>query len=126
MRVLLDSHAALWWVTDSADLGQRARQAIAQADEAFFSAATVWELGIKQARGKLVMPEGLTAALVSSGLTPLPISIEHAERAPTLPQHHRDPFDPMLIAQAQLESLTLVSADRALSAYDVHVLDARG
>lgn len=125
MRALLDSHTALWWLSDSSELGQQARHAIEQAEIVYFSAVSIWELGIKQARGKLTMPQGLAAALRSSGIEPLPISIEHAEFAPSLPPHHRDPFDRMLIAQAHLKSLTLITADRALAPYDVVVLDAR-
>lgn len=71
------------------------------------------------------MPDGLVAALMSGGFDPLAITVEHAELAPTLPWHHRDPFDRMLVAQAQLESLTLVSADGVFDAYDVAVVNAR-
>lgn len=125
MRLLLDSHVALWWLDDSSSLGERTRRSIAAADEVVFSAVTPWELGIKQALGKLSMPEGVGAALEASGVTPLPISVHHAELAPALPPHHRDPFDRMLVAQAMIESLTLVSADEAVTAYDVDVIDAR-
>ena len=125
MRILLDSHVALWWLEDSSSLGERTRALIEQADEAFFSAVTPWELGIKRAMGKLTMPDGLTDALARSGFTPLDISVLHAERAPELPPHHRDPFDRMLIAQAQLEALALVSADSSFDLYEVEVVDAR-
>lgn len=125
MRLLIDSHVALWWLEDSSSLGARCRDTIERADEAFFSAVTPWELGIKRALGKLDMPDGLAQALTSSGFAALAISVGHAEVAPTLPLHHRDPFDRMLIAQAQLESLTLVSADSSFEPYDVEVLDAR-
>lgn len=125
MRVLIDSHVALWWLEDSSSLGAICRDAIERADEAFFSAVTPWELGIKRALGKLDMPDGLAQALTSSGFAALDISADHAEVAPTLPLHHRDPFDRMIIAQAQLESLTLVSADSSFEPYDVEVLDAR-
>ncbi len=125
MRVLLDSHAALWWLSGDAALGQRCRAAVAEADEAFFSAVTPWELGIKRALGKLDMPDGLVAELERGGFVALPISAAHAERAPALPPHHGDPFDRMLIAQAQLEALTLVTADVSFAAYDVATVDAR-
>lgn len=125
MRVLLDSHVALWWLEDSGSLGVRCRELIELADEAFFSAVTSWELGIKRALGKLTMPDGLADALASGGFLPLPISAQHAERAPGLPLHHRDPFDRMLIAQAQLEALALISADSSFDPYDVEVVDAR-
>ena len=125
MRLLLDSHVALWWLDDSDELGPTSREHIGDAEEAFFSAVTPWELGMKKALGKLSFPDGLVDALVHSGFEPLSIGPTHAETAPTLPLHHRDPFDRMLIAQAQLESLTLVTADERLSFYDVPVVDAR-
>ena len=90
----------------------------------FFSTVTPWELGIKKALGKLAFPAGLTAKLEAEGFEALSISAWHAEHAAALPAHHRDPFDRMLVAQAQLESLTLVTADRALHPYDVDVIAA--
>ena len=125
MRILLDSHVALWWLEDSSSLGVRCRDVIESADEAFFSAVTPRELGIKRALGKLTMPDGLADALESGGFTPLDISVQHAERAPRLPMHHRDSFDRMLIAQAQLEAPALVSADSSFDPYEVEVVDAR-
>ncbi|MDE0615052.1 MAG: type II toxin-antitoxin system VapC family toxin [Acidimicrobiia bacterium] len=125
MRILLDSHVALWWLDDHVSLGVECRRQIEQADEAFFSVVTPWELGIKRALGKLTMPYGLVDALRSGGFIPLYISVEHAERAPALPNHHRDPFDRMLVAQAQLEALSLATADEAFNAYDVELIDAR-
>ncbi len=125
MRVLLDSHVALWWLADSPSLGPKCREVIQGADEAYVSAVTPWELGIKRALGKLTMPDGLAASLTSEGFLSLPISMEHAERAPSLPAHHRDPFDRMLVAQAQIEALVLLTADDRITAYGVEVLDAR-
>ncbi len=125
MRLLLDSHVALWWLEASDDLGPECVARIESADEVHFSAVTPWELGIKRSLGKLDFPDGLVATLQSAGFAALPISAAHAEHAPRLPPHHRDPFDRMLIAQAQLEALHLVSADASLDPYDVEVLDAR-
>ena len=125
MRILLDSHVVLWWLDDSAAMGPQCSALISHADEAFVSAVTPWELGIKRALGKLTMPDGLVEQLASEGFVPLPITAEHAELAPALPPHHRDPFDRMLVAQAQLESLVLVTADTALADYDVERFDAR-
>lgn len=125
MRILLDSHVALWWLDDHSSLGAECRGLIEQADEAFFSVVTPWELGIKQALGKLAMPDGLVDALRSGGFIPLYISVDHAEHAPMLPRHHRDPFDRMLVAQAQLEALSLATADEIFGAYDVELIDAR-
>jgi PIN domain nuclease of toxin-antitoxin system len=125
VRLLIDSHVALWWLDDSASLGRRCREAIESADEVKYSAVTPWELGIMQALGRLSMPEEVGVALEASGFEQLSISVRHAALAPTLPAHHRDPFDRMLIAQATLESLTLVTADGALKSYEVPLLDAR-
>jgi PIN domain nuclease of toxin-antitoxin system len=125
MRLLADSHVALWWLEGNDSLGDSCRVRIDRADEVFFSAATVWELGIKRALAKLSFPDGLVDSLVDSGFVEMPISAAHADRAASLPPHHRDPFDRMLIAQAQLESLTLVTADRAMEPYDVATIDAR-
>ena len=121
----MDSHVALWWLEDNSALGPECRQLIGGADEVYFSAVTPWELGIKRQLGKLTMPNGMGDALKTSGFLQLPISVDHAERAPTLPSHHRDPFDRMLVAQAQIEALALVTADGALLPYDVEVIDAR-
>ena len=125
MRILLDSHVVLWWLDDSAAMGPRCRELIEHADEAFVSAVTPWELGIKRRLGKLTMPDGLVDELESEGFLSLSIMAVHAELAPTLPPHHRDPFDRMLVAQAQLEALVLVTADSALASYDVERFDAR-
>ena len=125
MRILLDSHVALWWLDDSAAMGPRCRELITHADEAFISAVTPWELGIKRALGKLTMPEGLVDELESQGFVSLSITAAHAELAPALPPHHRDPFDRMLVAQAQLEALMLVTADDVLAGYEVERVDAR-
>jgi len=125
VRILLDSHVALWWLDGSAALGPQSRELIEHADDAVFSVVTPWELGIKRALGKLTMPDGLADELETGGFRSLSISTQHAERAPILPAHHRDPFDRMLVAQAQLEALTLVTADQILGSYDVEVFDAR-
>jgi len=88
------------------------------------SAATVWEATIKQAAGKLTIPDDLVDAVPANGFEPLPISLAHGQRAARLPRHHGDPFDRMLVAQAQHERLTLVTADRRLHAYDLDILAA--
>ena len=124
MRILVDSHVALWWLDAHPSLGPRCRSSIELADTVFFSAVTPWELGIKKALGKLSFPAGLTDKLEAEGFEALSISARHAEHAVGLPTHHRDPFDRMLVAQAQLESLTLVTADRALDPYDVELIAA--
>ncbi len=125
MRILLDSHVVLWWLEDSSSLGPKTRELIERADEAFVSSVTPWEVGIKRALGKLSMPDGLVDVLESDGFKSLPITAAHAELAPVLPPLHRDPFDRMLVAQAQLGSLVLVTADKALARYEVEQFDAR-
>jgi PIN domain nuclease of toxin-antitoxin system len=125
VRLLVDSHVGLWWLDDHPSLGPECREQLGRAEEVFFSAVTPWELGIKRALGRIVLPDGLTDELTAAGFTPLSITVAHAARAPVLPSHHHDPFDRMLVAQAQLEALTLVTADRLLQPYDVELLDAR-
>lgn len=124
MRLLVDSHVAMWWLDDSPSLGPHAREAIVAADEVFCSVVTPWELGIKRSLGKIDVPDELVGELEASGMTMLPVDADHAEIAPTLPLHHRDPFDRMLIAQSLSEALTLVTADRAFGAYDLRLLSA--
>ncbi|HSP29753.1 MAG TPA: type II toxin-antitoxin system VapC family toxin [Ilumatobacteraceae bacterium] len=125
MRLLVDSHVALWWLEGNDKLGVEARRLLESADEVFFSAATVWELGIKQALGKLDFPDGLADALVAGGFKELPSSAAHGAAAARLPPLHNDPFDRLLIAQARTEALVLMTADRAMEPYDVDSLDAR-
>jgi len=122
---LLDTHALLWWLADDARLGSAARQAIEDpTNVVFVSAATVWEVAIKRAVGKLRAPVGLADIVERENLEPLPVRFDHAERVASLPLHHGDPFDRLLVAQAQVEGATLVTVDRALAAYDVKRLDA--
>lgn len=122
MRLLLDTHVFLWWRADDRRLGAAARTAIAGADVVFVSAATAWEAGIKAALGRLRYPGTIEAGVEDSGFEPLPISLAHAERAARLPKHHADPFDRMLVAQAEIERLTIVTNDRALGAYESEIV----
>ncbi|MEO1062854.1 MAG: type II toxin-antitoxin system VapC family toxin [Actinomycetota bacterium] len=124
MRLLLDSHVVLWWLDDAEHLGPTAREAISSCDEAVMSVVTPWELGIKRSLGKLDFPVGLVEAVRGTGFEIAPIRADHAELAPALPPHHRDPFDRMLVAQAQLDAMVLVTADEQLSGYEVELLDA--
>jgi PIN domain nuclease of toxin-antitoxin system len=125
VRLLLDSHVALWWLADDVQLSAAARAAIAGADEVYVSVVTPWELGIKRASGKIDLPDDLVPKLISAGFEMLPIQAEHAGAAPELPAHHRDPFDRMLVAQAVAEHLVLVSADQQLAMYSVELFNAR-
>ena len=123
MILLLDAHALLWWLADDATLEAGARAAIASpANDVLVSAATVWEIEIKRALGKLEAPDGLVDAIDASSFQALPISLEDAERSGRLPPHHRDPFDRMLVAQAIVEQAILLSADSVFAAYPVQVL----
>jgi PIN domain nuclease of toxin-antitoxin system len=122
MRLLLDTHAVLWWTDESNRLSKPVREAIVQADEVLVSAASAWEAAIKVAAGRLTSPGRLSDAVAASGFKELPVTFRHAEAAASLPPHHRDPFDRMLVAQAIVEGLTLVTHDRLLAAYGMPVL----
>lgn len=120
MRLLLDTHALLWWLADDPRLGAEARRQIADgANAVLVSAASAWEIEIKRALGKLEAPADLAAAIRDSGFEPLAITLDHAVAAGRLPPHHSDPFDRLLIAQAAAEHLTLITRDSAFAAYDV-------
>lgn len=125
MRLLLDSHVALWALGHPTELSDECSRHLRIADEVYFSAVTPWELGIKRAKGRIVYPDGLLAELAACGFEELAITAAHAAAATRLPPHHSDPFDRMLVAQAQAESLTLVTADEQLLVYDVTTLRAR-
>lgn len=123
MILLLDAHALVWSLDQDAELSGPARSSIADAaNQVLVSAATVWELAIKRANGKIRLPADLAEAVESMGYTGIPITMADAERAAGLPMHHRDPFDRMLIAQALHLDAIIVSRDRAFAAYDVHQL----
>ncbi|MGH9184712.1 MAG: type II toxin-antitoxin system VapC family toxin [Acidimicrobiales bacterium] len=122
MNLLLDTHALLWWLAGHG-LSDEATARIAEPETLVaVSAASVWEAGIKAALGKLDAPEALGSAALAEGFEPLAVTFDHAERASSLPAHHRDPFDRMLVAQAQIESLTIVSRDPAFVRYEVALL----
>ena len=121
MRLLLDTHVLLWALVDDPRLSTAQREALGQG-ELYLSAASVWEIGIKRALGKLDVPERIFDVARDSGCRPLPISWTHAEAAAALPTHHADPFDRMLVAQAQAEGLTLLSSDASVALYEVEVI----
>lgn len=122
MSLLLDTHALLWWLGDE-PMAEAAKDRIADPDVLVaVSAASVWEIGIKRTLGKLRLEGSIAAHVRESGFEPLAISWGHAERAGALPPHHQDPFDRMLIAQAQVEALRIVTRDNRFEAYDVDVL----
>jgi PIN domain nuclease of toxin-antitoxin system len=123
MSYLLDSHVLLWWLEDNPRIEPTTRKTLADPNiRILVSAASIWEIGIKQALGKLRAPESVIDLLQEEGFEELAISGRHAEAAAQLPPLHRDPFDRMLVAQACLENLTLVTHDQAIQAYDVGVM----
>ena len=123
-RLLLDTHALLWWLTGDPHLSAAARRVIGQTSAmAFVSAASAWEIATKVRLGRLDDPQGVTdslgAHIRAQGFRELPITLEHGRRAGKLPGPHKDPFDRMLIAQAQSEGLAIVSNDEAFDPYGV-------
>lgn len=122
MTLLLDTHAFLWWRLDSPRLKRAARNAIAIADIVWISAASGWEVAIKRQLGKLRLDETFPAMVEASDFRELPVTLRHTEALLDLPAIHADPFDRMLIAQAQVEGATLVSHDRHLEPYGVPVI----
>ena len=126
MKFLLDTQIYLWFLADSRKLSRSARAKIIAADEVYVSAGSIWEAAIKSAIGKLdAAIDDLVAGIEGSGFTELPIDARHAARVQTLPMHHRDPFDRLLIAQALHEPLQLLTADAALCKYSELVVLAR-
>lgn len=121
MRLLLDTHILLWWLADDRKLGKTARAIIANPDnDVLVSSASVWEVSIKAALGRLEIElDELEAAIVRNGFRPLPIGLRHAVTAGRLLPVHRDPFDRMLVAQASVEELRIVSHDRVFERYSL-------
>jgi PIN domain nuclease of toxin-antitoxin system len=122
VKLLLDTHAVLWWRTSSPRLKPAVRRAIGTAEIVWVSAASGWEAAIKQALGKLRLDDSFPEMVTSSDFLELAITLRHTEQLLTLPSHHSDLFDRMLIAQAQVEGATLVTHDRHFERYDVPVL----
>ena len=122
MRLLLDTHALLWWLAGEG-MNSQAQDAVEDpANLVVVSAASAWEISIKKALGKLTAPDDLEQQVQTGGFVPLPISIAHGMSAGQLPHHHEDPFDRMLIAQAFAEGLTIVTRDKRFNDYGVAVL----
>ncbi len=124
MNVLLDTHAFLWWITDNDELSPRAREVITDGrNELFLSAASGWEISIKTRLGRIDFPKAPDKFLIHhlsvNGITPLSISIQHALQVLNLPDIHRDPFDRIIVAQAILEKMTILTRDAYIKRYDV-------
>ncbi len=124
MKLLLDTHALLWWLSDSSLAGEARKAIAAPGNSVFVSAANMWEISIKQALGKLTVGADLLDHIANTGFEQLPITLEHAIAAGALPGRHKDPFDRMLIAQAQVEGLTIVTRDNRFRLYEVPIITA--
>jgi len=123
VRLLLDTHVLIWW-DEGRRLSAQARRAIAEAEEVFVSAASAWEVAIKVGLGRLRPTRTVEDAVEESGFAELPVTFQHASRVASLPPHHRDPFDRLLAAQAEVEGLTLVTRDPAFEPYEIDLLRA--
>jgi PIN domain nuclease of toxin-antitoxin system len=122
MKLLLDTHVVLWWL--NGELSDETRELLRSELSVYVSAVTPWEISVKQATGKLTGPEDLAERARDTQFTSLPITAHHGIHAGRLPTHHRDPFDRILIAQAQTEGLTIVTRDKWIAQYDVPVMPA--
>ena len=126
MKALLDTHTFLWAIAQEGKLSRRAQQIYTGSNDLWVSVVSVWEILIKVQAGRLPLPEPsgpyLTKKLAKDRIEVLPITLDHVLRTESLPPHHRDPFDRLLIAQAMVESMTILTADRAFTKYDVDIL----
>ena len=125
MNLLLDTCVLLWWLDDPDLLSEGASTAIKEPDnEIIVSVVLVWEVAIKKALGKLETPENLKEMIADSGFELIPIDYEHAWQVKDLPFHHKDPFDRLLVTQAKVEHLTIVTRDPKLKPYNIPILEA--
>jgi PIN domain nuclease of toxin-antitoxin system len=125
LTLLLDTSAFIWWVTEDARLGPKARSAVADPDQrVHVSAVSAWEIAIKRSLGKLEFDGDVGALVEREDFDELPIQVAHALEEESLPLHHRDPFDRMLIAQSRRENLVILTGDRVFTRYDVQLLPA--
>jgi len=127
MKYLLDTHAFLWWITDDDSLSNRAREIIRDGrNELFLSAASGWEIAIKAGIGRLDLqgePEKLIPEqMLLNEIQGLPVQMSHALHVHALPEHHRDPFDRMLVAQCQLEEMPIITSDPQIAEYEIEVV----
>jgi PIN domain nuclease of toxin-antitoxin system len=122
VKLLLDTHAILWWQKDDRRLKKAARNAIGDAEIVWVSAVSAWEAAIKMALGRLRLDEPFRILIKVDDFTELPMTLAHADALAALPPHHRDPFDRVLVAQAQVEGAILVSHDRAFAPYGVPMI----
>tara|TARA_B100000446_G_scaffold161750_1_gene161633 strand:+ start:448 stop:834 length:387 start_codon:yes stop_codon:yes gene_type:complete len=124
-RILLDTHVLIWWMSGDEQLGLNAQKHISSTENSIYvSSASVWEMSIKQQLGKLSVPDDIESLVEELGFSALPISLFHGQQAGRLPTHHHDPFDRMLIAQAQAEGLQILTKDEHFLAYGVRLINA--
>ncbi len=125
MNLLLDTHVVLWWLSDDPTLSDAARSAIADPENTvFLSAVVVWEIRIKQGIGKLDLPEDFGEVLAQQSFPELSITVQHADAVAVLPAIHRDPFDRLLVAQAMVERMTIVTRDPFIADYGIDIIVA--
>jgi PIN domain nuclease of toxin-antitoxin system len=123
LKLLLDTHAALWFLSGDERLSENAKRHLTDdSNRVLISAAVVWEIAIKRSLGKLTVPDEYLSLLLDAGVQPLAVSGAHAAAVEHLPRHHRDPFDRMLVSQATIEAGALVSRDEALRPYGVTLI----
>jgi len=128
VKVLLDTHAFLWWIDDNPSLSQTAREVVSNpGNEIFLSAVSVWEIAIKARAGRLEIFSGELSAFVERQMRenqflPLSVTLPHSAKIHTLSNHHRDPFDQMLVAQSLVENIPILSVDQKIRSYGVEVI----
>lgn len=124
MRLLLDTHLILWWMNGEASrISEKALAALGSEDmEPVVSAVAIWEAAIKRRLGKLEVPGDMLTQIERSGVELLPVTVRHADFVSSLPAHHEDPFDRLLISQAMVEGMALASADEVLRRYDIELV----
>jgi PIN domain nuclease of toxin-antitoxin system len=120
MRLLLDTHTALWWLDDDERIGREAERLLLDtSNEVLLSAVVIWEVTVKRALGKLEAPVDIADRFLDGGATALPITLQHAAAVGELPDHHRDPFDRLLVAQARVDGATVLTGDAQIARYSV-------
>jgi PIN domain nuclease of toxin-antitoxin system len=123
VKLLLDTHILIWWLSQERRLSQAEIDLITDSDNFIFvSAATAWEIAVKKMIGKLEAPDDLPAALAINNFLELPITIEHSQKLYQLPLHHHDPFDRIMVAQAMSEDLTFMTRDAKIALYDIKII----
>ena len=123
MKLLLDTHILIWWLSQDRKLSQLETDIITDPDNLIFvSAATAWEIAVKRMIGKLEAPDDLPAALAANNFLELPITIDHSQKLYQLPLHHNDPFDRIMVAQAISEDLTFMTRDVKIALYEIRTI----